>query len=143
VSFNEEEKAYLQTQPLARLATVSGVGQPDVVPVGFEFDGSAFYIGGMDLLSTRKYRNVSRGSEKVALVIDDIVTVQPWTRRFVRVYGEASLVTRNTDSGSVDYLRIVPTMSWSWNLEGKPFGSGEFKARRVVHGGNSESAPQT
>jgi len=83
---------------------------------------------------------VSGGNEKVALVVDDIVTTQPWTPRFLRVYGEASLVTRDTDSGPVEYLQIVPTVSWSWNLDGKPFGSGDFKPRRVVHRGNSESA---
>jgi pyridoxamine 5'-phosphate oxidase family protein len=40
MSFTEEEIAYLRSQPLARLATLDRDGQPDVVPVGFEFDGS-------------------------------------------------------------------------------------------------------
>jgi pyridoxamine 5'-phosphate oxidase family protein len=135
MSFNEEEKAYLRSQPLARLATVSADGQPDVTPVGFDFDGSNFYVGGLDLKSTRKYRNVIGGNEKVALVVDDIVTTEPWTPRFLRVYGEASLVTRDTGSGSGEYLQVVPALSWSWNLEGRPFGdgAGQFKPRRVVH----------
>jgi pyridoxamine 5'-phosphate oxidase family protein len=33
-SFTEEEIAYLGTQRLARIATVAGDGQPDVMPVG-------------------------------------------------------------------------------------------------------------
>jgi pyridoxamine 5'-phosphate oxidase family protein len=36
--FTDEEIAYLQSQPLARLATVNSGAQPDVVPVAFEFD---------------------------------------------------------------------------------------------------------
>lgn len=41
----EEETNYLRSQRLARLATVSSKGQPDVSPVGFEFDGKNFYAG--------------------------------------------------------------------------------------------------
>jgi pyridoxamine 5'-phosphate oxidase family protein len=46
MSFTEEEVAYLRSQPLARLATLSGQGQPDLVPVEFEFHGTSFWIGG-------------------------------------------------------------------------------------------------
>ena len=58
MSFSEEEKAYLLSQSLARVATVSRDGHPDMVPVGFEFNGSDLYVGELDLLSTRKYGNV-------------------------------------------------------------------------------------
>jgi len=44
MSFSEEEISYLRSQRLARVATVSADGQPDVVPVGFEFDGTHVYI---------------------------------------------------------------------------------------------------
>ena len=46
MAFTEEEAAYLQSQPLARIATVGPDGQPDVAPVGFEFDGTYLYVGG-------------------------------------------------------------------------------------------------
>jgi pyridoxamine 5'-phosphate oxidase family protein len=46
VSFTQEEIAYLQSQRLARIATVSPDGQPDVVPVGHLLDGEYFYVGG-------------------------------------------------------------------------------------------------
>lgn len=42
MAFPTEEIAYLRSQPLARLATHSPEGQPDVVPVAFEFDGEFF-----------------------------------------------------------------------------------------------------
>jgi pyridoxamine 5'-phosphate oxidase family protein len=136
MSFSEEEKAYLQSQQLARVATVSPDGQPDVVPVGFEFDGSDFYIGGLDLLSTRKYRNVAAGNELIALVVDDLVRMTPWTPRFVRVYGKASVVQR--DGNSSQALKIAPTVSWSWNLEGRGFpGAGNFEPRKSLHYGQA------
>jgi pyridoxamine 5'-phosphate oxidase family protein len=40
MSFTEEEITYLRTQRLARIATVSADGQPDVAPVGYQFDGN-------------------------------------------------------------------------------------------------------
>jgi pyridoxamine 5'-phosphate oxidase family protein len=133
MSFSEEEKAYLESQRLARLATVSTDGQPDVAPVGFDFDGTDFYIAGLDLPSTRKYHNVAAGNDKVALVIDDLVSTDPFVPRFLRVYGTASIVTRDGRSGPREYLRIVPTVSWSWNLAGRPRNGGEFRPRKAVH----------
>jgi len=48
--------------------------QPDVIPVGFgfDFDGNYFYVGGMNLLKTTKYRNVLKNN-KVVFVIDEEV----------------------------------------------------------------------
>jgi hypothetical protein len=50
--FSEKEIAYLQSQRLARIATVSSNGEPDVAPVGFTFDRDRFLIGGIDLRRT-------------------------------------------------------------------------------------------
>ena len=71
MSFTDEEIAYIRSQPLARIATVSAEGQPDVVPVVYEFDGFHFFIGGFAPERTRRTRNVDQGNDKVALVIDD------------------------------------------------------------------------
>jgi PPOX class F420-dependent enzyme/OxyR family protein/deazaflavin-dependent oxidoreductase (nitroreductase family) len=65
MSFTDEEVAYIRSQRLARVATVAADGQPDVVPVGYEFDGTYFYIGGMDPANTRRARNIEAGNEKV------------------------------------------------------------------------------
>ncbi len=116
--FTEQEIVYLKSQPLARLATVSTSGQPDVVPVGFEFDGKVFFIGGRNPANTRKYRNVRDGNTKVALVVDDLVSIQPWNPRGIRIYGVAALVQRNGRFGPGEYMQITPTKSWSWNLGG-------------------------
>jgi PPOX class F420-dependent enzyme/OxyR family protein len=69
--FSEKEIAYLKSQRLARIATTSEDMQPDVAPVGFDFDGTYFYVGGINLPTTLKYKNVQK-NPKVSLVIDDL-----------------------------------------------------------------------
>ena len=136
MAFTEEETAYLRSQPLCRIATVSPDGQPDVAPVGFEFDSTYFYVGGRDPVNTRKFRNVRAGNEKIALAVDDLVSANPWTPRFMRIYGTAELIERQGQFGPGPYMRITPTISWSWNLDGRPFGqddSDQRGPRRTVH----------
>ncbi len=115
--FTENEISYIQSQYLARLATVNGDGQPDVVPVGYEFDGSIFYIGGRFLPQTRKFKNIQAGRSRIALVIDDLVSVDPWTPRSIRIYGIAEPVERFGRFGEGSYLKITPTLSWSWAID--------------------------
>jgi pyridoxamine 5'-phosphate oxidase family protein len=136
VSFTDEEIAYLRSQPLARVATLATGGQPDVVPLAFEFDGTFFWIGGsgQTVLATRKVRNVQAGNHKVALVVDDVVSFEPFIARGVRIYGRAEPpVERVGLVGPGLYLRITPTISWSWNLAGEPVGDTWYASRRTVH----------
>ena len=56
--FTEKEKTYLTEQPLARIATVSPLTQPDVAPVAYDFDGDHFYVSGIRMLKSLKYLNV-------------------------------------------------------------------------------------
>lgn len=136
MAFTEEEIAYLRSQPLGRLATVAPGGQPDVAPVGFEFDGTYFYIGGLDPAKTRKFRNVAAGNDQVALLIDDLASTDPWSPRFLRVYGTAELVVRDGRFGPGPYMRVTPAISWSSNLGGSSFGhdaGGRSGPRRTVH----------
>jgi pyridoxamine 5'-phosphate oxidase family protein len=134
MSFSAEELAYLKSQPLARLATVATDGQPDAVPVGFEFDGTYVYVGGRDPARTRKFTNVRDGNTKVALVVDDLMSTDPWTPRFLRIYGDAELIERQGRFGSGTYMRITPRVSWSYNLDGQPFTHDtKVEVRRTVH----------
>lgn len=138
MAFTDDEIAYIRSQVLARLATVSQDGQPDAVPVGFEFDGTYIWVGGHgEQSTTRKQRNVREGGRNVALVIDDLVSTNPWTPRFLRIYGTAEIVERAGQFGAGTYLRITPTVSWSWNLGPKPVGFGGSEpippTRKAVH----------
>jgi pyridoxamine 5'-phosphate oxidase family protein len=127
--FSQKELGYLKSQRLARISTVSPEDlQPDVSPVGFEFDGEYFYVGGIDLPKTRKYKNVLK-NKKVALVIDDLETVNPWAPRAIRIYGTADIVARqggymdrahsssSSSSSPPSYIRIRPLKKWSWGVE--------------------------
>jgi pyridoxamine 5'-phosphate oxidase family protein len=136
MAFTDDEISYLRAQPLARLATVSSDGQPDAVPVGLEYDGTYLYVGGRDPARTRKYLNVREGNDKVCIVVDDLASTNPWTPRFLRVYGTADFVERDGYAGPGTYMRIAPTVSWSWNLGPEPaaYGSGPLQpARKTVH----------
>jgi pyridoxamine 5'-phosphate oxidase family protein len=136
MSFSAEEIAYLGSQPLARFATVSGDEQPDVVPLAFEFDGTYFWVGGTgrSVLDTRKFVNVRAGNNQVALVVDDMVSFDPFVARSIRVYGHAEgPIERVGLVGPGFYLRITPTISWSWNLAGEPAGSTWYEPRRTNH----------
>jgi pyridoxamine 5'-phosphate oxidase family protein len=136
VSFTDEEIAYLRSQPIARVATVSPDGQPDVVPLAFEFDGTYFWIGGVGaaVAGTRKFRNLVSGNPRVALVVDDLVSFDPFIARSIRVYGQAEPpVERVGMVGPGLYSRITPTVSWSWNMAGVPAGDTWYEPRRVDH----------
>jgi pyridoxamine 5'-phosphate oxidase family protein len=99
--FSEKEIEYLRSQHLARIATAAQSSeeeenesiQPDVVPVGFDFDGEYFYVGGMNILKSTKYKNVLKNN-KVAIVIDDLKSVDPWDPRGIKIYGTADVVSR-------------------------------------------------
>ncbi|MEU4761724.1 PPOX class F420-dependent oxidoreductase [Actinosynnema sp. NPDC023794] len=135
MAFTDEEIAYLRSQPLGRLATLGAGGQPDVVPVAVEFDGTFLWVGGgATVRDTRKFRNVAAGNHKVALVVDDLVSLEPFVARGIRVYGDAAQpFDRVGMVGPGTYLRITPTVSWSWNLAGEPVGAEWYQADKTVH----------
>ncbi|TKG73337.1 PPOX class F420-dependent oxidoreductase [Prauserella endophytica] len=135
MSFTDEEIAYLRAHPMGHLATVGADGQPDVVPVAVEFDGTDFWVGGGSTVTrTRKFRNVAAGRDKVSLVFDDLPSFEPFVARSVRVYGVAEQpIERIGMAGPGIYLRITPTISWSWNLAGEPVGEDWYEPRRTVH----------
>jgi pyridoxamine 5'-phosphate oxidase family protein len=136
MSFTDEEIAYMRSQPLARLATLSAGGQPDVVPVSFEFDRTFFWVGGSGetVLDTRKFRNVRAGNREVALVIDDMVSFDPFIARGIRIYGNAEQPFERVGMvGPGIYMRIAPRISWSWNMAGEPVGESWYESRRAAH----------
>ncbi|MBF6139382.1 PPOX class F420-dependent oxidoreductase [Nocardia farcinica] len=135
MAFTDAELAYLRSQPLARLATRATDGRPDVVPVAFEFDGAHFWIGGgATFPATRKARNIAAGNREVALVVDDLVSVEPFVARGIRVYGHAEpAVERVGMVGPGHYVRITPVESWSWNMAGEPVGEQWYPTRHARH----------
>jgi pyridoxamine 5'-phosphate oxidase family protein len=135
VAFTDEEISYLRSQALGRLATVGPDGQPDVVPVAVEFDGTHLWVGGpSEVTRTRKFRNVAAGGSRVALVIDDMPSLEPFVARGVRIYGRAEQPFERVGMvGPGVYMRITPAISWSWNLTGEPAGEKWYEMRRTDH----------
>lgn len=111
VTFTEEEVAFLVEGRLARVATASCDGQPHVVPVVYEFDGRAFYFTGWRLERSLKFRNLQENS-KVALVVDELVSVCPWRPRGLEVRGVGEL---SRERGR-PYVKVTPTVKRSWGF---------------------------
>jgi pyridoxamine 5'-phosphate oxidase family protein len=130
--FTDREVAFIKTQRLLRLATVAFDGQPDADAVGFVFDGSIFIIGGHQLPFSRKYKNIAGGNHKVSLILDDLVSVQPWTPQGIKIHGVAKPVEREGQFGPGHYLEIYPLVSWSWGIEGESFQNGRFTPHKTV-----------
>jgi pyridoxamine 5'-phosphate oxidase family protein len=131
VTLTEAERAYLQSQPLARLATVDGAGAPQNNPVGafLEEETGDIIIGGHAMGASRKFRNVQRNGH-VALVIDDLVSRDPWTVRGLEIRGTA-VALEDVDPPvpfmSREVIRITPTWVTSWGVD--PEAPGRYSRR--------------
>ena len=146
--FSEKEVEYLKSQRIARIATAASVSskegengslQPDVVPVGFDFDREYLYVSGMNILKSTKYKNILKNN-KVAIVIDDLKSIDPWDPRGIRIYGTADVVTRQggymegTGHANFSYIRIRPERKWSWGVDEPVFVEGKFNVKRAKRG---------
>jgi pyridoxamine 5'-phosphate oxidase family protein len=121
VTLTEAERAYLKSQPLARLATVDPNGAPQNNPVGVFLDEETgdILIGGGAMGASRKFRNV-RANAHVALVVDDLVSRDPWTVRGLEIRGTA-VALEDADPPvpfmSREVIRITPTWITSWGVD--------------------------
>jgi pyridoxamine 5'-phosphate oxidase family protein len=132
--FTDEERDYLSSGVrLGRLATVGPDGMPHVVPTGFRYNQhhDTVDVGGHDFANRKKYRDVLR-HPKVAFVIDDLVSVNPWRVRGIEIRGEAEVLdTGGTELGpgfAPEMFRITPKRIVSWGLSGERMS---FSARSV------------
>jgi pyridoxamine 5'-phosphate oxidase family protein len=119
--FTEGELGYLSTQRLGRLATARADGTLQASPVSFGYNPATrtIDIGGYRMAASHKYRNVDAGS-RVAFVVDDIVSVQPWVVRCLEIRGTAEAIAEPTDSaaripGAI--IRIHPVRIISWGID--------------------------
>jgi len=126
--FTDSELEYLAGQRLARLATASDEGQPDVSAVGFSVDGDTVVSSGLDLTKTVRYRHL-RANPRATVVVDDLASVDPWRPRGVKVRGRATL----EDDDGKPRIRIVPDTVWSWGInEGAPKRFAGIEKRRIT-----------
>lgn len=128
---SDAEIQYLKSQRLARIATASLHGEPEVSPVAFECDGKYFYVGSHDqsvFFRTRRYKNIKSGNTRVSLVIDDLESIDPWKPRGIKVRGTAEVVEHDGIFGKGSYLRITPRVSISWGIE--PLKEGQWVSKK-------------
>ena len=83
----------LATQRLGRLATTGADGKPHVVPTSFRHNAElgTIDIGGLHVATTKKYRDV-QANPWAAIVVDDLVSTDPWTPRMLEIRGRAEAV---------------------------------------------------
>ncbi len=119
--FTPEEIKYLLSQRLARIATVSPDGQPHVVPVGFRYnaDTDTLDVGGHNFAQRKKWRDVQQ-NPRVAIVIDDVASINPWKVRGIEIRGEVERLMTGGESVVAGFdaamFRITPKRIVSWGI---------------------------
>jgi len=121
-AFTPAELAYLQSHRLGRIATAAN-GQPHVVPVTFRYNPAedAIEIGGHGGFAKRKkYRDIQQ-NPRVAFVVDDIVSFQPWKVRGIEIRGEVEILL--TGGSEIlahmdpEMFRLRPRRIVSWGID--------------------------
>jgi pyridoxamine 5'-phosphate oxidase family protein len=127
--FANEEIEYLKSQLLGRLATVGPDGQPHAVAVSFRYNAQldTIDIGGHDFARRKKYRDVQR-NPRVALIVDDMVSVNPWRPQGIEVRGEAEVLSSGGEAlgpgFAPEMFRIRPQRIVSWGILGNMVPAG-------------------
>jgi pyridoxamine 5'-phosphate oxidase family protein len=127
-AFSAAEISYLQSQRLARIATAGPDCQPHVVPLAFRYnpETDTIDVGGHDFAQRKKYRDVQH-NPRVAIVIDDLASIDPWRPRMIEVRGEADILPTGGESVGPGFdppmFRIRPKRIISIGIEGEgPLG---------------------
>ena len=118
--FSATERAFLASQRLGRLATVSPTGVVGNAPVTFFVRADdTVDIGGNRMGQTKKFRNVAAGS-RVAFVVDDLRPGGGWHPRYLEIRGTAEALT-DVDPPAPGFssaiIRIHPDWVRSFGLD--------------------------
>jgi pyridoxamine 5'-phosphate oxidase family protein len=128
-TFTAAEAAYLTSQQLGRIATVGKDNRPHVVPVGVFYDpeDQTVVIGcAATMTATKKWRDAVHNPD-VAVVVDDVASVDPWTPRGIEIRGHAET---HTEGGAAvgkriggtfpfdeAWIRIRPRRVFAWGID--------------------------
>lgn len=144
--FTDQELAYLAGQRLGRLATVGANGEPHVVPVGFRHNPvhDSIDIGGHAIDRTKKYRDVTRNG-RVAFVVDDLASTDPWRVRGIEIRGQATVSETGGRALGPGFdaamIRITPERIVVWGIgEADPFARHARSVDPAPHGKTKETA---
>jgi pyridoxamine 5'-phosphate oxidase family protein len=104
---------YLASQRLGRLATAGADHKPHVVPTSFGYNPElgTVDVGGHRAATTKKYRDV-QATGWAAIVVDDLVSVDPWSPRMLEIRGPAEAIPTGGESlgngFGAAFIRIYP-----------------------------------
>jgi pyridoxamine 5'-phosphate oxidase family protein len=128
-AYTDAERAYIAGQRIARIATASPSGAPDVAAVRFQLVGDAIDVGGRINPATYKWKNVIRNG-RASVTIDDVASEDPWVVRGIKITGRAEVVER---AGTTGRILVHPEVIWSWNInEGAETYFAEMIEKRIV-----------
>jgi len=122
VQLTRPQIEYLSSQRLGRIATTGADGKPHVVPTSFRHnpDLGTIDIGGHHVATTKKYRDV-QANPWAAIVVDDLVSTDPWTPRMLEIRGRAEAIsTGGADLGpgfGDAFIRLHPEKVNSFGVD--------------------------
>jgi pyridoxamine 5'-phosphate oxidase family protein len=124
MSLKPHEITYLNQADLGRLATVQPNGTPQNSPVGFSYNAElgTIDIAGFHMSASQKWRNIAH-HPKVAFVVDDIASRDPWRVRCLEIRGTAEqawvapAVGKSGDELDAGIIRITPTRIISFGID--------------------------
>jgi pyridoxamine 5'-phosphate oxidase family protein len=124
MTFKPHEIDFMRTTDLGRLATIQPNGTPQVSPVGFAFNEElgTIDIAGYRMSASQKFRNIAH-NDKVAFVVDDIASRNPWRVRCLEIRGTAEqariapFVGAAGDELDTAIIRITPRRIISFGID--------------------------
>lgn len=125
MTFKPFEIEYLRSSTLGRLATIAPDGGVQNSPVGFDYnaDLGTIDIHGYRMSKSRKFRNL-KSNNRVAFVVDDIASRDPWRVRCLEIRGTAeqawtgqARTEPNGDELDTAIIRITPTRIISFGID--------------------------
>jgi pyridoxamine 5'-phosphate oxidase family protein len=120
MAFKSHELEFLSQAELGRLATIQPDGTPQNSPVGFVYNDElgTIDIAGYGMSKSQKYRNIAHNN-KVAFVVDDITSRDPWRVRCLEIRGTAEQAEIPPPGNGVDtaIIRVTPRRIISFGID--------------------------
>ena len=124
MTFKTHELNFLRQAELGRLATIQPDGTPQNSPVGFTYNEAlgTVDIAGYRMSKSQKFRNIA-SNDKVAFVVDDITSRDPWRVRCLEIRGTAEQVVVSPARGAAGdqldsaIIRLTPRRVISFGVD--------------------------
>jgi pyridoxamine 5'-phosphate oxidase family protein len=124
MTFKPYEIEFMRQADLGRLATLQPDGTPQNSPVGFTYNEQlgTIDIAGYRMSKSQKYRNIARNN-RVAFVVDDITSRDPWRVRCLEIRGTAEQAAIPPSHGAAGdeldtaIIRVTPRRVISFGID--------------------------